>query len=302
MKRAGENRHDLERAAVAQQVLQEHGLKLDRVFLPMGQFVGEQVQLPAARRGRQLGRQLGDELAIGLDRAQRRLEMLPRDREQIAHRVVRRAEDDEQVGVALFDQSLVGPGKRRPAAVQIDVRAQHAAQPSRSRRRPRQAPERRGLSRRVNSAGQLLAQAIFAVGGYAPPAWAAGRERAVQIALDFGFPASPKAIVVEKLALVQLAHQLLDHRASSTVCAEFSLKGLLQISRQRARAVHQRGQHGRGIGQHDRAGKALGIAQCKHHFAAGLADRKALDAAQARLSRSKSSCSNPAAKNQLRQS
>ena len=43
VERADQHRHDLERAAVAKQVLQKQDLELDRVLAPMCQFVGEQV-------------------------------------------------------------------------------------------------------------------------------------------------------------------------------------------------------------------------------------------------------------------
>ena len=196
-------------------------------------------------------------------------------REQIAHRAVRRAKDDEQVGVALLDQALVGPGKRRTAAVQIDVRAQHAAQSRRGG-----AGRDRCRKARAFLAGeqgrQLRAQASCSVGVGRAGVCRRPR-RAVEIVLDLHLPASSKAIVVEKPALVQVAHQLFDHLQIQRLARTARRKSSCKSASVRVPSMSE-ASSGRGIGQHDRAGKALGIAQGKHHLAARLADRKALDA------------------------
>ena len=164
--------------------------------------------------------------------------------------------------------------------MQIDVRAQHAAQPVR---------EQRHRAPRAGSAGpcfagkqrsQLFAQRLGL--GRIGAAGVGGRaHRAVQIALDLGFPPRAKPLGIQKIAVVQLDDQLFDVVRVRRL-AESSLEFALNL-RQRARAIHERCQHRRGIGQDDRAGKALRIAQGKNHLAAGLADRKTLHATQSRL-------------------
>ena len=196
VKRAGQDRHDFERFPVAQQmqVLQEEHLKFDRVLVPMRQLAGEQVQVGAAGRGLEPGGQPLDKKAVGLDRAQRSVEMLARDREELRRPGMRGAKNDEQIGVGLFDDSLVRPGERRAAAVQVDMRAEHAGQPrgrfagiaSRSARPMRRQEQR----------VQLLAQSRGVAG--IGPAGVRGRAHGIgQVTFDLPFPANPKAIVVQ---------------------------------------------------------------------------------------------------------
>ena len=103
---------------------------------------------------------------------------------------------------------------------------------------------------------------------------------AVEILLDLGLPAEAKSLVLQKKSLVELGDQPLQivqrHRL-----AELLLELVLDFG-QRPIAVHQRSQHGGGIGNHDRAGKAFRIAQREVDFAVGPIDRKAFDVAQPR--------------------
>ncbi len=128
VERTGQDRHHFERPLAPQQILQEQHLEFDRMLLPMRQFAGKQIKIGGARRGLEPGGQPLDEKAIGLDGAQRRVEVLAGDRKQMPRPGVRGTEDDEQIGVALLDHPLVGPGKGRAPAMQVDMRAEHARQ------------------------------------------------------------------------------------------------------------------------------------------------------------------------------
>lgn len=103
---------------------------------------------------------------------------------------------------------------------------------------------------------------------------------AVEVLLDFEFPAETKSLVLQEEPLVELGDQPLQ------IFQLDRLAELLQELRlnfgQSPIAVHQRGQHGGGVWNHDRAGKTFRIAQCEVDFAIGAIDGKAFDGAQPR--------------------
>jgi hypothetical protein len=101
--------------------LQEDDLELDRVLGPVRQLVVEQVL--AGQRGDAV-----DVGQVGARPAQRGLEILAGQGEPVGTVLVRHAQDHERIGVGPFGQFPVRPGVDRPAALEVDVRAQDAAQ------------------------------------------------------------------------------------------------------------------------------------------------------------------------------
>src|SRR5947207_2807146 len=70
-----------------------------------------------------------DELLVGFDDTERRLEVLPRQRKPLRG-VMRRADDDEQARVRPLGQLLEPPRVRDAAAEVVDVRSQESTQPA----------------------------------------------------------------------------------------------------------------------------------------------------------------------------
>jgi hypothetical protein len=111
----------------------------------MGQLVVEQVR-PGV-----LGEAV-DEAAIGRHQSERGVEVLARQGESLARPLVRHAEDDEDVGVGSLDEGLEGVRIRRPAALEVDVRRDDAAEG------PGRAVDRR--ERRGASAAGIVEEAV----------------------------------------------------------------------------------------------------------------------------------------------
>ena len=99
-----QQRHDRERPASREQVLQQHDFQFDRVLGDVGERVVEQAVAVVLRDA-------VDVLLVGLDEAERRLEVLPREREPV-RRVVRRGDDHEHAGIGVLDQFLESRARR----------------------------------------------------------------------------------------------------------------------------------------------------------------------------------------------
>ena len=134
MRDAGaQHRHDRERPA--HHVGQHDQLQLDRVLVAVGQLVVEELGVA------QLSGQRLDHRSVGADRAEGRVLVEPRQREEVGRGGVGRAEDHEQVRVA-GRQGAVGVGVPGRATRVVDVRGDDQAHRLAGGRR--RAPGRRG--------------------------------------------------------------------------------------------------------------------------------------------------------------
>src|SRR5260221_5560456 len=88
---ARQYRDDLD-LPIAEQVSQEDDLELQRVLSLVIQLIGIRIEI--ARGGDAV-----DRFLVRFDVAERRLERLAAQGERLAHRRVRRAEEDERVGI-----------------------------------------------------------------------------------------------------------------------------------------------------------------------------------------------------------
>ena len=101
---AREERDDLERPALGEEILEQHHLQFDRVLGNVGQRIIEEA----------IAIMLHDSVhvvLVGLDQAKRRIEVLAREREAVG-RVMRRGDDDEDARVRLLDRVRESRGHR----------------------------------------------------------------------------------------------------------------------------------------------------------------------------------------------
>jgi hypothetical protein len=93
------------------------------MLIAMQQFLGEKIALPIART------EAIDEFAIGCDRSQRRHVVFAGGGEKLrAAPIMRRAQDDHEVGSFAGEQFAIRVRIGRAAAPRIDVRCDQAAQ------------------------------------------------------------------------------------------------------------------------------------------------------------------------------
>ena len=119
MKRPDQQRHNAKSTLPFQQILQQHDFQFDRMLGQMSDGILEQPIAVTTDKAI-------DIVLVGGDRAERRLEVLPGQREAFA-RIVRRGDDHEQRGVRAFDNFLEPPAVGDAAPGIVDVRHQRRA-------------------------------------------------------------------------------------------------------------------------------------------------------------------------------
>ena len=104
-------------------MLEKNDLKLDRMLGPVGQLVVEKFR-PTSRRDPI------DIRTIGRYHAQGRLEILASQGKPSPAVLMGHPQDDERIGLGVFDQVFVRPRVNRSPAVEVDMWAQYRPQAS----------------------------------------------------------------------------------------------------------------------------------------------------------------------------
>ena len=269
---AREDRHDRERP-LAQPALQVEHLKLDRVLVAVR-------QLAAVGRLADLRRDVVDERGVAGRAAERRLEVLPRERVQLAGQVVTCAEDHHAQrrgrGLAQLEER---PRHQRPFAVRIEVRRENRARHGVGGDRA----DALGGARR-GGGGELLVEEGLQLGAPAGVGDALERGGPDLEPMVVGAGLGERAFVARRLEheqLVELRDEVAHHVAHAQVPALLHHRGRDVV--QRHRAVEQLQDRERLHAEH---GLALDDAHRVLHdeqLALAVAHRHDLQPAQARV-------------------